>query len=201
MSAEKVTYSMPLMEDHAMVSKSEIETCHEIPQVHILFFFLIPQISTSVLILMGAVITCAATSKVPTSAPVGVVSYCKPTISAALVRMLSSKTLQYSLTVSTIFTYTHHPLLLQDVDECLLSNGECDQVCSNIPGGRKCSCRPGFTLDSDGTMCSDVDECIALLCEHECTNTFGGFRCECLNGHTLDSDGTSCTGNNSSNTV
>ena len=40
-----------------------------------------------------------------------------------------------------------------DDDECLLSNGGCDQICYNTEASHKCGCRPGFSLAPDGKKC------------------------------------------------
>ena len=44
-------------------------------------------------------------------------------------------------------------IMLVDVDECLERLDECDQVCANIFGSYKCSCRHGWTLNSDELRC------------------------------------------------
>ena len=33
-----------------------------------------------------------------------------------------------------------------DVDECLVDNGRCDQVCNNFEESYSCSCRSGYEL-------------------------------------------------------
>ncbi len=33
-----------------------------------------------------------------------------------------------------------------DIDECQKSNGGCDQICLNRPGGFNCSCKDGYDL-------------------------------------------------------
>jgi len=82
-----------------------------------------------------------------------------------------------------------------DVDECLASSGGCDQQCSNSVGSFECSCTEGFTLDSNGRSCIDIDECqTAGLCSHDCVNTPGSYHCECRNGFNLASDQSACLG-------
>ena len=44
-------------------------------------------------------------------------------------------------------------ILHTDINECDINNGNCDQICTNTPGSRVCSCRAGFRLASDGTTC------------------------------------------------
>ena len=34
-----------------------------------------------------------------------------------------------------------------DIDECLVNNGGCEQVCTNAIGSYSCSCRDGFKVD------------------------------------------------------
>ena len=42
-----------------------------------------------------------------------------------------------------------------DVDECAQHNGGCPQICDNIPGSFKCSCKDGYTdVRHDGTNCT-----------------------------------------------
>ncbi|XP_060569042.1 uncharacterized protein LOC132727521 [Ruditapes philippinarum] len=81
-----------------------------------------------------------------------------------------------------------------DVDECVVGNSHCNQICSNTVGSFKCSCRHGYTLDSDGQTCSDIDECLTGVakCEQKCINLPGSYRCSCRPGFTLSTDG-SCT--------
>lgn len=53
---------------------------------------------------------------------------------------------------------------------CDINNGDCDDACENLPGGRRqCSCTiqwlsvdglpAGYELAADGTSCIDIDEC------------------------------------------
>ena len=34
----------------------------------------------------------------------------------------------------------------EDIDECAEGTAQCQQTCSNTPGGYECSCRDGFQL-------------------------------------------------------
>ena len=43
-----------------------------------------------------------------------------------------------------------------DIDECGVSNGGCDHICTNIPGSYNCSCRSGFNVTSDGKGCTGI---------------------------------------------
>ena len=43
--------------------------------------------------------------------------------------------------------------LATDIDECLNSNGGCEQNCTNTPGSYQCECEPGYRL-VDGFNCT-----------------------------------------------
>uniref|UniRef100_A0AAY5EYQ0 Fibrillin 2b n=1 Tax=Electrophorus electricus TaxID=8005 RepID=A0AAY5EYQ0_ELEEL len=56
--------------------------------------------------------------------------------------------------------------------------------CLNSPGSFSCECQKGFSLDSTGLECEDVDECGGNhRCQHGCQNMLGGFRCGCPQGY------------------
>ena len=42
----------------------------------------------------------------------------------------------------------------QDIDECQMNNGGCEQVCTNTPGTRECSCNQGYSLDVNNVGCT-----------------------------------------------
>ena len=48
------------------------------------------------------------------------------------------------------------PLLIlhADINECVVNNGSCEQICINLIGSFECQCYENFTLDSDGSSCS-----------------------------------------------
>ncbi|XP_020623992.1 von Willebrand factor C and EGF domain-containing protein-like [Orbicella faveolata] len=85
---------------------------------------------------------------------------------------------------------------LEDVDECITDNHDCDvnANCTNTVSGHNCSCKEGFT--GDGRSCSDIDECKEG--SHDCgvnaicINTVGGHNCSCKEG--FAGDGRSCLG-------
>ncbi len=45
---------------------------------------------------------------------------------------------------------------LSDVNQCLVNNGGCDHTCTNELPGFSCSCRTGYTLDTDNRGCSGM---------------------------------------------
>ncbi|XP_033096542.1 uncharacterized protein LOC117100827 [Anneissia japonica] len=67
----------------------------------------------------------------------------------------------------------------KDINECLVNNGGCEQVCNNYPGSFSCSCSDGYT---GTTNCTDIDECTFASC-HNCTNSPGSFECICKEGY------------------
>ena len=85
--------------------------------------------------------------------------------------------------------------ILLDANECLASNGGCDQLCNNTVGSFECACAEGYILGSNGRSCSDIDECqTAGLCGHICVNTAGSYQCKCHSGFSLASDRSACLG-------
>jgi hypothetical protein len=40
-----------------------------------------------------------------------------------------------------------------DIDECTESSALCSQICDNTDGSYKCSCKSGFSLNTDGISC------------------------------------------------
>lgn len=49
-------------------------------------------------------------------------------------------------------------VLLQDVNECLDNNGDCEHKCINEVGSYKCECRDGFKLRGDNRTCELIGE-------------------------------------------
>ncbi|XP_078615892.1 uncharacterized protein LOC144884443 isoform X2 [Branchiostoma floridae x Branchiostoma japonicum] len=70
----------------------------------------------------------------------------------------------------------------------------CQQKCVKLKSGFTCGCHRGFSLDSDGYHCSDVNECADenFGCSHKCVNLIGGAYCACPKGHHLSDDGKTC---------
>ncbi|KAG9350651.1 hypothetical protein JZ751_024540 [Albula glossodonta] len=82
----------------------------------------------------------------------------------------------------------------KDLDECSTKQHNCQFLCPNMcgsrasclntPGSFNCECQKGFSLDSTGLECEDVDECGGNhRCQHGCQNMLGGFRCGCPQGY------------------
>lgn len=91
-----------------------------------------------------------------------------------------------------------------DIDECQTDKDACDanQICLNLPGGFRCDCRLGFTLDPLTNACEDINEC--QVNNHECSesqrcdNTIGSYRCirtqSCGTGYTFNMETENCDG-------
>ena len=43
--------------------------------------------------------------------------------------------------------------LIVDINECLVDNGGCAEMCTNVLGSFRCSCRTGYRLNVDGKSC------------------------------------------------
>ena len=48
-----------------------------------------------------------------------------------------------------------------DVNECLINNGGCSQLCVNLQGSHRCDCNVGYMIVSNGRSCNG--ECITLI--------------------------------------
>lgn len=76
--------------------------------------------------------------------------------------------------------------------------GLCQHNCLNTWGSFRCSCYPGFSLQTDGRSCHDVDECAEYkdrnLCIGMCQNTPGSYKCRCPEGYKLGADERTCIG-------
>ena len=79
-------------------------------------------------------------------------------------------------------------IICNDIDECLTSNGGCDNnaMCSNELGSRTCTCKMGYT--GNGTYCENIDECLTndggCSSNANCTDTMGSRACQCNSGYT-----------------
>jgi len=81
-----------------------------------------------------------------------------------------------------------------DVNECLVRNGGCNQICINLVGAWRCACKRGYRLARDGFTCVDINECRIRNggCAHDCINLPGAFECKCRRGFRLAPDGFGC---------
>lgn len=71
------------------------------------------------------------------------------------------------------------------MDECETPNA-CGPgaLCTNVAGGKQCTCPQGYEGDAYTTGCFDSNECARLPCGRDahCTNLDGSFRCVCPPG-------------------
>ncbi|CAH1239231.1 THBS1 [Branchiostoma lanceolatum] len=75
---------------------------------------------------------------------------------------------------------------MSDVDECLENGGRgpCDQVCIDLLGSYRCSCRDGYELSADGFACVYADKCRSSPCLNgaTCLGGIGDYTCQCPSG-------------------
>ncbi|XP_033105528.1 hemicentin-1-like isoform X2 [Anneissia japonica] len=86
-----------------------------------------------------------------------------------------------------------------DVDECITDGHRCatDDLCINTVGSYKCYCPSGYSLNSDGLSCDDINECENYNCgiDKTCFNMLGSFRCidtPCPAGYVRTTSGCIC---------
>lgn len=96
--------------------------------------------------------------------------------------------------VKSVFVYQALEKATLDINECLEQTSGCEQLCSYTPWAFACQCFPGFSLKSDKTTCSKLDEnpCenFNKTCEYTCDPT--EQKCLCPIGYQLAEDGQSC---------
>ena len=66
---------------------------------------------------------------------------------AASATKLTSWWLSFLSAVCCLFSFP-------DTNDCNVNNGNCEQICRNIPGGKECACRTGYQLNLDRQTCS-----------------------------------------------
>ena len=87
--------------------------------------------------------------------------------------------------------------IASDVNECD-NSAACgsNMSCTNTIGSFKCACLSGYKLNSDGTSCSDVDECAddshSCTSGEQCFNTAGSFTCTCKTGFATNATSKDC---------
>ncbi|KAE9545608.1 hypothetical protein AGLY_001151 [Aphis glycines] len=83
-----------------------------------------------------------------------------------------------------------------NVNECLINNGGCSQICVDLPHTFRCACKPGYKLINNNTCDGlyHVNECeIEGSCSQICINEKGTYKCECEPGYLRDpQDHTRC---------
>ena len=95
---------------------------------------------------------------------------------------MSNKILSYQSVDFFWYFVTH-----LDYNECLISNGNCSQVCVNEIPGFHCECESGQILHPDGRTCVANAQCSG--------STVETFTCVCLPGYQdVDGTGLNCTG-------
>ncbi|XP_014244418.1 fibrillin-2-like [Cimex lectularius] len=74
----------------------------------------------------------------------------------------------------------------EDLNECHIMPNACGSGdCINTDGSYRCTCPPGYVLDSNGKNCIDENECetSSSMCGNgTCTNIEGSFECSCNHG-------------------
>ena len=63
----------------------------------------------------------------------------------------------------------------EDIDECDVENGECNQLCENSVGSFTCQCFTGYMPQIENpSLCLEIDICNnGAKCSHDCINIAG----------------------------
>ncbi|XP_030304135.1 thrombomodulin [Calypte anna] len=74
----------------------------------------------------------------------------------------------------------------EDVDDCALEPGLCEQLCVNTEGAFECRCHSGYEM-LEG-RCRPVSPCYRAPCEQHCEEVpeGGGYLCGCFPGYAVD---------------
>uniref|UniRef100_A0A3B5QAB5 Latent-transforming growth factor beta-binding protein 2 n=2 Tax=Xiphophorus maculatus TaxID=8083 RepID=A0A3B5QAB5_XIPMA len=89
------------------------------------------------------------------------------------------------------FSVAPNGLSCEEVNECEDASLCLGGQCINTIGSYVCLCPPG--LESGGTSCRDINECLTGICgEGSCLNTEGSYRCMCPDGFTTTDERPGC---------
>ena len=58
--------------------------------------------------------------------------------------------------ISKLFLKLLFSFVFADIDECAISNGGCEQLCTNLPGTYECSCISGYHKSKDSKRCEGM---------------------------------------------
>ena len=106
------------------------------------------------------------------------------------------------MVVSNLYSIIHLSHYFADIDECLVTDPQCDHFCENTNGSYACGCSEGYEISNDSRTCKgfnlcalqkremktlfiDVDECSSTQngCQQLCINTDGSYHCNCTEGY------------------
>ena len=51
-----------------------------------------------------------------------------------------------------------------DINECSISNGGCEEICTNTNGSFICSCHQGYMLRGDKRTCRGINNRYCFIC-------------------------------------
>ena len=67
--------------------------------------------------------------------------------------------------------YSYSTSMCVPINNCLISNGGCSQVCNYVsPGSSNCSCYPGYSVAGKYNICTNIDPC--SMTPNSCSSFF-----------------------------